>query len=493
MRRRQRERWWAGAVAATIALAAVFAAACNRERPLPDPPLGLADPVTPSPWPKPRVVLFIVIDTLRADHVGAYGAGPDSTPALDDLAKRSFVFDQATATSSWTRSSIASMLTARYPTSLHVLGRDDAISDDATTVAEILSAHGWRTAGVFSNGNASPELGFAQGVAEVRRPTVVNGYPHDFQKFTAEGVTAEAVASLRAWHASGPSAAPLFLFVHYIDPHDPYLPHPDLMPSPEPAGHYSGARPELDRLDHVPPNELAASDVARIKHLYEGEVRYCDRWVGKLLDEVDALGVGAHAMIVVTADHGEGLWDHGRRGHGVDLYQEQIRVPLFVHYPGMAAKDAARIAAPVSLLDLVPTLLGALAIERPAELEGHDLAPLTVGRARAAALAYVYAELDLDGRVFQAMRLGPAKLILRHGDVSPPLKRPKLFQLDADPGERDDLGSHDDQRALIQHLTTATERWAAAIAGRGAATQPKPAGSLDPKLQEQLRGLGYVQ
>ena len=161
---------------------------------VPDPPLALADPVTPPAWPVPRAVVFVVIDTLRADHVGAYGAGPDSTPALDRLARRSYVFDQAHATSSWTRSSIASMLTSRYPGSLRVLGRDDAIAPDALTVAEILSARGWHTAGVFSNGNASPELGFAQGVAEVRRPTVVRGYPGDFQKFTAEGVTAEAVA-----------------------------------------------------------------------------------------------------------------------------------------------------------------------------------------------------------------------------------------------------------------------------------------------------------
>jgi hypothetical protein len=91
------------------------------------------------------------------------------------------------------------------------------------------------------------------------------------------------------------------------------------------------------------------------------------------------------------------------------------------------------------------------------------------------------------------MRLGPAKVILRHGDASPALKRPKLFQLDADPGERNDRGADEDQRTLVRHLTTAIQRWANAIAARGAATLPKPVGSLDPKLQEQLRGLGYVQ
>jgi arylsulfatase A-like enzyme len=482
------------AVALLVLLATAAAFRFGRGAPddVPEPPLALADRVAPPLWPAPRAILFVVIDTLRADHVGAYGAAPDSTPALDRLAQRSYVFDQAHATSSWTRSSIASMLTARYPASLHVLGRDDAIPESALTVAEILSARGWHTAGVFSNGNASPELGFAQGVAEVRRPTVVRGYPGDFQKFTAEGVTAEAVAALRAWRDAG-TASPLFLFVHYIDPHDPYLPHPDFMPGAEPTGRFSGARPELDRVDHLAPNELAASDVARIKYLYEGEVRYCDRWVGALLDQLDALGVADRTMIVLTADHGEGLWDHGRRGHGVDLYQEQIRVPLFIHYPGMTAADAARIAAPMSLLDLVPTMLGALGIDRPAEVEGHDLTPLARGAARAFALDYVYAELDLDGRSFQSMRLGPAKLIVRRGDVSAALKRPKLFRLDSDPGERSDLGADERERPVVQRLGTAIERWATAIAARAGATPRTTVPPLDPKLQEQLRGLGYLK
>lgn len=479
-----------------LVLAATAPVACRLGRSgtddVPEPPLALVDPIVPPTRPPPRAILFVVIDTLRADHVGAYGAGPDATPALDRLAQRSYVFDQAHATSSWTRSSIASMLTSRYPGSLRVLGRDDAIADDALTVGEILTAHGWHTAGVFSNGNASPELGFAQGVAEVRRPTIARGYPGDFQKFTAEGVTAEAVAALRAWHDGG-AAAPLFLFVHYIDPHDPYLPHPELMPGPEPPGRFSGARPELDRADHLSPTEVTAADVARIKYLYEGEVRYCDHWVGELLAALEPLGVADRTMIVLTADHGEGLWDHGRRGHGVDLYQEQIRVPLLVHYAGMTAADAARVTAPVSLLDLVPTMLGALGIERPAALEGHDLGPLTRGAARAAALEWIYAELDLDGRSFQSMRVGPAKLIVRHGDVRPELLRPKLFRLDSDPGERTDLGTVDDQRGLAQRLGTGIERWSAAIGARAATMPHAPLPSLDSKLQEQLRGLGYIK
>src|SRR5689334_1067745 len=132
------------------AAAALLVFVLGGERDVPEPPLALADPPTPSAWPAPRLVLFVVIDTLRADHVGAYGAAPDMTPSLDRLAARSYVFDQATATSSWTRSSIASMLTSRYPGSIGVLGRNDAIADDATTIAEVLAAQGWHTAGVFS-------------------------------------------------------------------------------------------------------------------------------------------------------------------------------------------------------------------------------------------------------------------------------------------------------------------------------------------------------
>ncbi len=484
-------RWLiVGSIAVAFALAAWRGVGPDPSADLPAPPFGPVGVADPPAWPAPRVVLLVIIDTLRADHVGAYGAASGSTPALDRLAGTSFVFDQAAATSSWTRSSIASILTSRYPGSLHVLGRNDAIAADALTVAEAVAARGWRTAGVFSNGNASPELGFAQGVTDVRTPRLVRGYPGDFQKFTAEGVTAEAIAALRAWHDGG-ERAPLFLFVHYIDPHGPYLPHPELMPEPEPPGRFSGARPDLDRLDRTWASRLIPADLARIKHLYEGEVRYCDRWVGRLLDALGALGVADRTLVMVTADHGEGLWDHGRRGHGVDLYQEQIHVPLIVHYPGMTAADAARVAEPVSLLDLAPTILAASGIERPGAFEGHDLTPLTRGRARPSALGYVYAEMDLDGRSFESMRVGTSKLIRRRSGWRALLKADELYRLDVDPGERDDLSRGD--RALVRRLLAATDRWDAAIAARRGNHPTMPLRSLSPELHEQLRGLGYVR
>ena len=484
---------------ACMGLSACAGGGADSAADVPDPAFdvpAVSDPSAASEasaWPVPGVVLVVVIDTLRADHLGAYGAPSNQTPALDALAARSLVFEQATATSSWTRSSIASMLTSRYPGSLHVLDRDDAIAPDALTIAEVLAARGWRTVGVFSNGNASPEIGFAQGFAEARRPQLVRGYPGDFQKYTAEGVTNEATAALRAWRDEG-ERAPLFLFVHYIDPHDPYLPHPELMPGTEPPGRFSGARPDLDRLDRLGASRRTADDVARIAWLYAGEVRYCDRWVGRLLDELAGIGAARDALVVVTADHGEGLWDHDKRGHGTDLYQEQIRVPLLVHYPGMTAASAGRVTEPISLVDLAPTILAAVGVGRPEAFEGHDLGPLTRGHARAPGLTPVYAEMDLDGRSFEALRVGPTKLVRRRDSSWRAFVWPReLYRLDADPHETHDLARVAGERGLVRRLDLGTKRWAGAIAARGAALPAAPVRSLSPEVEKQLRGLGYLR
>ncbi len=464
-----------------------------RPRPVTDvprPSIGGAGTAGSTGGPRVDVIVLVLIDTLRADHLGAYGAAADSTPRLDALADRAYVFEQATATSSWTRASVASMLTSRYPGSVQVRGRDDVIADDILTFPEVLAARGWFTSGVFANGNASPAIGFGQGFARIHWPTLVRGYPGDFQKFTAEGVTLAAIQAVREWRTEAPSR-PLFLFAHYIDPHDPYLPHPDLLSDPEPAGRFSGARPELHALDRLGRFRRTAGDVARIKHLYAGEVRYCDRWVGLLLDELQTLGLMERALVIVTADHGEGLWDHGRRGHGVDLYQEQIHVPLIMRDARMTPPDAVRIPTPVSLLDVAPTILAAAGIDPPTTFEGHDLTPLLRGIERPATLGYVYAELDLDGRSFDAMRVGASKLVRRRGALQSRLHPPELFRLDRDPGEIDDLTRR--HFSLTYRLTAAADAWSAAIASRAGERMAVPAHALDPRTQEQLRGLGYLQ
>ena len=439
-----------------------------------------------------RVIVLIVIDTLRADHVGAYGSILELTPNLDRLANRSFVFENAIATSSWTRSSVASMLTSRYPGSIRVLQREDAIAEEYATLPEILSREGWETFAVLSNGNAGPTYGFDRGFVRWVWPQVERGYPGDFRKVTAEGVTLEALKALDEQERSA-SRRPFFLFVHYIDPHDPYLPQPGLLPGSEPPGRFSGSRLDLKELDRLPPNERTTDDVDRIKYLYAGEVKYCDGWVGKLVDELDRRDTADQTMIIVTADHGEGLWDHRRRDHGKDLYEEQIHVPLVVRYPGTSERDARRIANPVSLVDIAPTILRSAGIARPTDFEGHDLTPLTRGEARPEALQYIYSELDLDRKNYEAIRNGSSKLIrrrsrwewLRHGL--------QVYDLAVDPKEQKNLAHRLTGPPEQGRLRAALDRWGHAIYARAGGGRRVSTSDLDVRTRDQLKALGYIQ
>ena len=232
-------------------------------------------------------VVFIIIDTLRADHVGAYGGKGNLTPNIDALAREGLVFENAIASSSWTRSSVASMITSRYPTKIGVLGRSDAIPDSVKTLAEVLKERGFNTQGVVTNSNAGKSFGFDQGFDRFVFPEKTEGYSQDAQTFVAEGVTETALKLID----SLPGNEPTFLYLHYQDPHDPYLPHPGFPQASAPTGRFSGSRKDLNIMDSTPVSQLLQADIERIRHLYAGEVAYCDYWIGELLRGLKSRGL----------------------------------------------------------------------------------------------------------------------------------------------------------------------------------------------------------
>ena len=439
-----------------------------------------------SPPPTPAGVVLILIDTLRADHVGAYGSPLGLTPVLDDIAARGVVFDQAVAPSSWTRSTVASLFTSRYPSSIGVLGREDAIAPSLVTLAEILRSEGrFETLGVTTNANAGPAFGFAQGFDRFEVPALTRSYPGDYAIHVAEGVTRTALRLLdeRA------EDRPFLLFLHYVDPHDPYLPHPELIEAPEPPGRFDGSRRELAALDRAAPAEVTEMDRARIRHLYAGEVRYCDLWVGELIRGLEERGLRDRVLLIVTADHGEGLWDHGLRAHGRDLYEEQVRVPLIVDPPvGQWGDQPLRMTTPVSLLDIAPTILAAYGIPPPMDYRGADLTPLLRGERRPPRLRSVYAELDLDGRDLDALRLGDHKLIRDRRPAA--AGRLELYDLGEDPGERSDLASQGS--ALLAPLAGALEGIAREVLAEAETVERVTVSEPDDETTAALRALGYL-
>lgn len=489
-----------------LALAATLAA-CGGAGDDPDSDTGPAvappfagEPSTVTPGiQRPGSVVLIMVDALRADQLGAYGSDRNLTPNLDRLAERSAVFEQATATSSWTRSSIASMFTGRYPVSHTVLDRDDVMPPGMMTLAEALETHGdpW-SFGIFTNPNSSADIGFDQGFDHYSRPMNAERRRYEgdpFGLYPAEAVTDTA---LDLWDDERRGAdQPAFAFVHYMDPHDPYMPNPGVLEGPEPDGRFSGSRKDIDELVDLPASERTPEDEARQWYLYRGEVGYADREIGRLIEGFRERGVYDDMLLVVTSDHGESFFEHGKRGHGQTMYQSLLHVPLMIKLPGMQPGDGMRVDRPVSLADLAPTVLDVAGIERPRDMEGRSLLPLVLDGDRDPALDYVYSELYLIERyIITSIRHGDYKLIAnyhRDGEGEYQTTELELYNLAEDPDEQDDLAGDDAHREKLNRLVAALMQWEEAVAQRSPGASTGSLEDMRPETLEALRGLGYIE
>jgi arylsulfatase len=325
----------------------------------------------------PPVVLLITVDTLRADHLGLYGDRLGLTPALDRLGAESVVFESAYAPASFTLPSLASLMTSRYPEEVGVVGNSTRLADGVPTLAAWLGGRGFVTGAVVSNFVLRPASGFDRG----------------FTRYDAELPGREAVRSVRERIGPDTTAAglrqldelrrsrgPLFLWVHYQDPHGPYLPPPELrerfLPREQAA---ADARRELplsktvSGAGAIPSYQALEShrDPAFYRAGYDGEVAYVDAAVGALLDGVRQRGLMERAVVVFAADHGEGLGEEDYWfSHGERLSDPLVRVPLLIRVPGQAAGRRSDV---VSLLDVFPTLAAQLGGSPPESCRGRDL------------------------------------------------------------------------------------------------------------------------
>jgi arylsulfatase A-like enzyme len=421
-------------------------------------------------------LVLVVIDTLRADHLGAYGYGRPTSPHIDALAARGARFDSAWAAAPWTLPSIMSIQTSRYPSSHRVENDGLKLAPDIPTLAATLRAAGYATAGFVSHIYASRLFGFDRGFERfddfgVSQP----GYRLEAGlEPRADRVVDAALAWLRAQ-----GHRPVFLFVHLFDPHWPYDPpasyralFPDDYRGPLDAT-YDSISKFQDPL--VPlPEDYRSFLVDR----YDGEIRFTDDQVGRLLQGVDRSGREGRAWIVLTADHGEEFKEHGSMGHGRALYEEVIHVPLIVAAPG---DRPSRIDTPVSGIDLFPTLAAIAGAAPPPGLQGRSLLPLlrpTEGPGGApggtgsppppAADRPLVSETVRLNAYRKAVREGPLKLIRFMGE-----NRTELYDLASDPQERHDLSERRPAarqmllRALFAQVDLLSGGWNLAWSGDG--------------------------
>ncbi len=438
-------------------VAAALCGACGDARPA-------VDPVA-----RPSVVL-ITLDTTRADHLGCYGRGLDVTPAIDALAAQGARFELCLATASVTPVSHASILTGRWPYEhgLRVLagGGGDVLDAGVPTLAETLRDAGWSTGAFTSADTVARRYGLWRGF-DVYDTGHGESFAADDPRRNANQRRADLTTD-RAIAWLGETDGPVFLWLHFFDPHDPKLRPPDAFLQDFRA-----------RFSTVPAGVRPPAG-------YDAEVHYMDRQVARLLAALDATGRG-DAAVALTADHGEGLGDHGWHAHRL-LYQEQIRVPLILRASGVPAGVA--VPHVVSTVDLAPTLAEVAGVPSPAK-SGRSL--LELARGREPAPRVVYADqlnaLDLhcsfldrrpqDDLLFTASD-GAWKLIHRPNHAG----QDELYHLAEDPGELQNRIADEPEvaRRLLADLT-------ARGAFRDAAFDSD---SVDDDTRSALEGLGYV-
>jgi arylsulfatase len=447
---------------------------------------------------RPNIVL-LVVDTLRADHLGSYGYPRPTSPVLDALAAKGTLFVDVTASSSWTRPSIGSLFTSRLPSEHRAVSVRESLDPDLPTLAERLRDSGYRTLGISGNfPHVHHKSGLARGFETFVSLSLLADEPkHDtlmriplwpdapgtpFRAPTAEEVNERVFAELPE-----PGDRPLFLYVHYMDPHSGYLAPERFRALFESSSAPIPSPPEASS-DYVV--DLAAGraeaqegERERLVDLYDAEIRYVDSEIGRLLAELDARGYGQDTVVVVLSDHGEEFADHGGWFHGITLHGELLRVPLiFRDWRGELETGLRR--DPVELLDVPVTLLALANVEPAPGMRGRALfgTPERSGGSRVAELHPGVREErtgPLQHRVAVA-RGGWKVLVDREGTAS-------LYQLERDPDEQSPLPA--DHPSAPASLVREARAAASALAG-SRATDPS---TLSPEEREALRALGYAE
>ncbi len=469
----------ARARSASILLLAILAAACRvPEASRPD-------------------LVLVVIDALRADHLGCYGYSRPTSPHIDRLADQGVLFTNAAAPSSWTRPSVASLFTSRWPSEHGAVSMREPLASALPTLAERLREAGYLTIGISANFvHVTKRSGLARGF-EVWRSfskPAEDGSPRTIWT----GKRASGQATLRAPSGAelnaavirripAPEAGPIFLYVHYMEPHSPYAPPPAVLARivGEPSGEARREAATNDYLVDLAARRVQLDEAQRqeLVDLYDAEIAAVDEAIGDLVTALQERDRWANTVMLITSDHGEEFADHGGWFHAINLHSESLRVPLVVH-DARNLRTGVRRSEPVDLLDVPTTLLDLAGIPASAGMRGRSLLDPDPAPPRD-----LVAELHED-RAFE-QRIGPRThrlaltrwpwkaIVNREGDAW-------AYQLERDPLEASAVPPGQAPPDLLSSARDLDRRfdWRSS---RPQATEP------DEATREGLRALGYAE
>jgi len=474
---------WAGWSAAGLGFAAMLVA--GGARGLQAKARADAAPAVDQSLPN---ILLVSIDSLRRDHLGCYGYTRDTSPSIDGLAKEGTRFEVVAAPSSWTLPSHHTLLTALPPTEHGVINDGMRLSPKVLSLPEVLWRAGYSTAGFISGPYLDASFGFSQGFDRYDDHTVSGAAGVESHRVvTSPGLYDLVDGYLSGWDDDG-RKRPFFVFLHMWDVHYDYIAPPpyDRMFDPD----YDGAIDGHNFIgDHVHP-EMDRRDLEHLVALYDGEIRYTDFYLGKIFDRLRELKILDDTIVVVTADHGEEFFEHGKKGHRGNLYDETVLVPLVVRFPAKVPPGST-VEQQVRLMDIAPTILSLADLPIPESfgsvhatgtLAATNLSPLfTPGTSEDP--EPLPASGDLEGRMAY-LRTDTSKLI-HHFERS---RIDEFYALDRDPGEQMDLFTEDPARGI-----KARKELLAWRALHEASLDRAKQMVLTEDQEELLRSLGYIQ
>jgi arylsulfatase A-like enzyme len=439
-------------------------------------PMGAAIGVRRAAGPD---VIVLLIDALRADHLGAYGYGRDTSPNIDEFAGDAVLFEQAISASGFTKTSIASLFTGIDPHSHGVFRGNradtptritsDVLAPDFETVAEAMTDHGLFSVAWVMNPQLQDFMGFDQGFAP---------YNQDAGRFY------QIRNGFLSWLSRIGRFGQFFAYLHVLDLHDPYHPpdefngmfgeHADLFSDVDLSA--PGAWSRLIREIRDGEREVSDLEVEQLRADYDAVIRSVDVQVGILLDALRAKGTYDDAIIVITSDHGDGFMEHGFISHSTTPYDELVRIPLLIKLPD--SKHAGRrISEQVRAVDLAPTLLELVGAPEMKGVDGRSLLPLVRDSSEADHPSHAFVEET--GATGIRTESWKALYFLFEGNW-------EIYDLRADPLEQNDLS--DDPPEEVQELQLLVLQAVEERSRREAGTVP-----LDEETVEALRSLGYIE
>lgn len=419
-------------------------------------------------------ILLITIDTLRADHLSCYGYHKRTSPNIDNIAKKGIRFTQALATSSWTPPSMASIMTALYPVSHGIhngirkhnkIYNQEILSEGLNTLAEVLKENGYTTFGAVANYHMSEELGFGQGFDYYYCKDFINA--------------SELNKVIFSWGSRIKKSKKAFIWLHYFDPHDPYSARPPWIDRNN--GSFRLGDQDLSKtsmielLKLVPTFSDNKKALEYLVELYDSEISYTDYHIGNLINKLELYD---NSLIIISSDHGEEFLDHGALGHSQSLYQELIHVPLIIKPSlGNHQTTGKTIDTPVSIVDIMPTILGLLEIDPPADIMGGNLLKADKGLKRQNS-DFIYS----DRQVYKSVLNKNWKYIYHYCT-----KEEQLYDLSKDPEELDNIASLKTPKA--KELKKILLNW---VSTSPKAPSIKKQVFLNNKVEKKLKAMGYI-